>query len=89
MTTWTLQISRPRTDGGNNSGQQAFVDSGIRIDDTVQGLTGIAGSVLDGIQGSTTAIKIGKYMASLQSRDKGALAWQAFDGASTIIKPII
>lgn len=86
MTTWTIQTAYPAV-GTGQTGEAAYTDSGLRIDDTVQGATGTNKSLLDAITGSTTAIKIGKYLVHLQRHEKSGLAYRAFDGVATYILP--
>lgn len=85
MTTFTIFTSKPAA-GMATTGTAAKVDSGLRIDDTVQGASGVNASLLDDLVGSTTAIKLGKYLAHLQRTDKqGREYWATSDAGATYI----
>lgn len=85
MTTWTIQSAAPAA--GIDAGPQAdFTDTGLRIDDTVTD-TGTDRALLDYMDGSTTALKIGNLLVELQRGDTRGLIYRAFDGSSTYIKP--
>lgn len=75
MATWTVQISAPAA-GTGTSGQAAFVDNGVRIDDSVTG-TGASKSLLDYYTGSTTAIKVGKLLGHWQRYDRAGREYRA------------
>lgn len=89
MTTYVLYTAMPNA-GTGNSGEAAYTDSGLRIDDTITG-TGINKAQLDFKVGSTTAIKIGKLVADIQKfYEKKGLSWMASsDGGTTKILPIL
>lgn len=100
MTTWTLQIAAAATPtkpirGAPSLDQAdtdaAYTDSGFRIDDTVQGATGVAKSLLDYQldigAASTTAIGLAYLLRELMRGDKRGLAYRLFDGGATYILP--
>ena len=88
MATWVVQTAIPNA-GTGNTGEAAYTDSGLRIDDSVTGAAATA-SILDGITGSSTGIKVGKYLAHLQRYDKHGRAYRATPDAGTTIQlPIL
>lgn len=85
MTTYSIFTAKPAA-GSATTGTAAKVDSGLRIDDAVQGSSGVSASLLDDIIGSTTAIKIGKLLAHFQRFDKsGREYWATADAGATYI----
>jgi hypothetical protein len=100
MTTWTLQIAAPITSikpirGAASLDQAdtdaAYTDSGERLDDTVQGGTGVAKSFIDfiieGTGATTTALALAYWLRERQRSDTRGLAYRLFDGAATYILP--
>lgn len=88
MTTFAIHTAHPNA-GSNNVGYAAPVASGLSLDDTVTG-AGASKSLLDEFVGSTSAIKIGKWLAEQQRADKYGRQWLATsDGGTTYIKPTL
>lgn len=76
MTTWALYTSNPAASTTNDSlgGQAANVDTGLRVDDSVNNPK--SGGIYS-YTGSTVAISVGKLLAHLQRYDKSGRIWLA------------
>lgn len=89
MTTYALYTSNPAdsTTTDTIGGQAVYVDTGLRVDDSVNNPK--TGGIYS-YTGSTVAIQLGKLMAHIQKYDRSGRLWAATsDAGTTLIKAVL